>query len=60
MTSGAVPDHGEVDRMHTLPLRSLRCAEVWAGGERTASLVEMPGMVAWVHATLIVLERVAG
>jgi sigma-B regulation protein RsbU (phosphoserine phosphatase) len=29
--------------------RRLRCAEIWAGAERTASLLELPGLVAWVH-----------
>src|SRR5262245_30238207 len=27
----------------------LKCAETWAGNERTASLVELPGLVAWLH-----------
>lgn len=27
----------------------LKCAETWAGNERIASLVELPGLVAWVH-----------
>lgn len=30
-------------------MRRLECAETWAGNERTASLVELPGLVAWVH-----------
>lgn len=29
--------------------RRLQCAEIWAGSERTASLLELPGLVAWVH-----------
>ena len=29
--------------------RRLQCAETWAGNERTASLVELPGLVGWVH-----------
>jgi len=29
--------------------RHLACAETWAGNERTASLVELPGLTAWVH-----------
>src|SRR5262245_44189573 len=29
--------------------RRLQCAETWAGNERTASLVELPGLVVWVH-----------
>jgi len=29
--------------------RRLECAETWAGNERTAGLVELPGLVAWVH-----------
>jgi phosphoserine phosphatase RsbU/P len=27
----------------------LQCAEIWAGNERTASLLELPGLRAWVH-----------
>jgi sigma-B regulation protein RsbU (phosphoserine phosphatase) len=27
----------------------LRCAEIWAGNESTASLLELPGLLAWVH-----------
>jgi sigma-B regulation protein RsbU (phosphoserine phosphatase) len=29
--------------------RHLACAETWAGNERTASLVELPGLTVWVH-----------
>jgi sigma-B regulation protein RsbU (phosphoserine phosphatase) len=29
--------------------RRLRCAEIWAGNERTASLLELPGLQAWVY-----------
>ena len=29
--------------------RRLQCAETWAGNERTATLVELPGLTAWVH-----------
>ena len=32
-----------------LSLRRLECAETWAGNDRTASLVGLPGLVAWVH-----------
>jgi phosphoserine phosphatase RsbU/P len=34
--------------MQSMP-RHLACAETWAGNERTASLVELPGLTAWVH-----------
>ena len=27
----------------------LKCAETWAGNQRVASLVELPGLAAWVH-----------
>ena len=27
----------------------LKCAETWAGNERIASLIELPGLAAWVH-----------
>jgi sigma-B regulation protein RsbU (phosphoserine phosphatase) len=36
-----------MNRMPSLP-RRLQCAETWAGNERTASLVELPGLVVWV------------
>jgi sigma-B regulation protein RsbU (phosphoserine phosphatase) len=29
--------------------RRLQCAEIWAGNERAASLLELPGLQAWVH-----------
>ena len=29
--------------------RRLECAETWSGTDRTASLVELPGLAAWVH-----------
>jgi phosphoserine phosphatase RsbU/P len=29
--------------------RHIACAETWAGNKRTASLVELPGLTAWVH-----------
>lgn len=29
--------------------RRLQCAETWAGSERTASLLELPGLTAWIH-----------
>src|SRR5262245_66263684 len=39
---------GSVNRVPSMP-RRLQCAETWAGNERTASLVELPGLVVWVH-----------
>jgi sigma-B regulation protein RsbU (phosphoserine phosphatase) len=30
-------------------LHRLKCSETWAGNTRTASAVEVPGLVAWVH-----------
>jgi phosphoserine phosphatase RsbU/P len=29
--------------------RRLACAETWAGNERTASLLELPGLTVWTH-----------
>src|SRR5919106_2599122 len=29
--------------------RRLECAETWAGNEKAADVVELPGLVAWVH-----------
>ena len=34
--------------MQSMP-RHLACAEIWANNKRTASLVELPGLTAWVH-----------
>src|SRR4029453_2538102 len=42
-------DAGRTDtRLHSVP-RRLACAETWAGNDRVATLVELPGMVAWVQ-----------
>jgi hypothetical protein len=30
--------------------RRLACSETWASNQRTASLVELPGLTAWVYA----------
>ena len=32
-----------------VPSRQLECAETWTSNKRTASLVELPGLTAWVH-----------
>jgi phosphoserine phosphatase RsbU/P len=45
--NAACREHGE-NPMQSIP-RHLACAETWAGNERTASLVELPGLTAWVH-----------
>ena len=34
--------------MQTVP-RHLACAETWSGNERTANLVQLPGLTAWVE-----------
>jgi sigma-B regulation protein RsbU (phosphoserine phosphatase) len=31
--------------------RRLECAEIWTGSERVASLLDLPGLVAWVSST---------
>jgi phosphoserine phosphatase RsbU/P len=49
MTFNALRDDRSVDRIQPLVRRRLKCAEAWAGHERTADIVEMPGLVAWVH-----------
>jgi sigma-B regulation protein RsbU (phosphoserine phosphatase) len=49
MTSDAGLDDRNCSGIESLPRRRLERAEAWAGNERTASLVEMPGLVAWVH-----------
>ena len=36
----------------------LRCADTWAGNDRTASLVELPGLSAWVHSIPAGLDSV--
>ena len=48
MTSDAAPDGRPLKRTQSLA-RRLDCAETWAGNDRTARLVELPGLVAWVH-----------
>lgn len=49
MTSDRTLDGGTVTREGPQPRRRLEPAETWAGNARTAGLVAMPGMVAWVH-----------
>jgi sigma-B regulation protein RsbU (phosphoserine phosphatase) len=34
--------------MQPIP-RRLACAETWAGNDKAASLIELPGLTAWVH-----------
>ena len=48
MTSESADSGRSVERMPSIA-RRLECAETWAGNERTAGLVELPGLVAWVH-----------
>jgi len=48
------PAGGECSGEHSdiptrLVSRHIACAEIAAGNERTASLLELPGLVAWVH-----------
>ena len=38
----------------------IACAGTWAGSERAASLLELPGMLAWVHSTPAGSSRVGG
>jgi phosphoserine phosphatase RsbU/P len=45
--NAACLEHSE-NPMQSMP-RHLACAETWAGNKRTASLVELPGLTAWVH-----------
>ncbi len=40
--------------------RRLGCAETWASNERAASLVELPGLTAWVHSVAIGPDRAGG
>ena len=42
-------DREQSDNLMQSMTRHLACAETWAGNERTASLVELPGLTAWVH-----------
>jgi sigma-B regulation protein RsbU (phosphoserine phosphatase) len=60
MTTGSSTKLG-----HTFPsapyLRThIECAGTWAGSERVASLVELPGLLAWVHSTPADLSKVGG
>ena len=41
-------------------VRRLECAETWAGNDRTASLVELPGLTAWVHSVPVGQGRAGG
>lgn len=46
MTPDTDPDG--IDR-NDMPITRLACAETWTGNSRTAGLIELPGLVAWVH-----------
>jgi phosphoserine phosphatase RsbU/P len=50
VTANTGLDDRSVDRSVSLPRRRLDRAEAWAGNGRTAGLIEMPGLLAWVHA----------
>jgi len=43
-------DDPRVNRVQSGPTR-LACGETWAGNERISSLIELPGLVAWVSST---------
>src|SRR5258706_57800 len=40
--------------------RHLACAETWAGSDQTASLIELPGLTAWVHSVPVDLSHAGG
>jgi phosphoserine phosphatase RsbU/P len=40
--------------------RRLACAETWAGNKEAASLVELPGLTAWVYSVPVGLDHVGG
>jgi sigma-B regulation protein RsbU (phosphoserine phosphatase) len=40
--------------------RRLACAETWAGNNETASLVELPGVTAWVYSVPVGSDHVGG
>src|SRR5216684_2904203 len=40
--------------------RHLACAETWAGNDPTASLIELPGLTAWVHSVPADLSHAGG
>jgi phosphoserine phosphatase RsbU/P len=45
----------------TPPVRTqIACARTWAGSERVASLLELPGLLAWVHSVPAGLSKVGG
>ena len=45
--------------MQSMP-RHLACAETWSGNKRTASLVELPGLTAWVHSVPLGASQAGG
>ncbi len=42
------------------PARRLACAETWAGNNLAASLIELPGLTAWVHSLPAGPDRAGG
>ena len=45
--------------MQSVPQR-LACAETWASNQRAASLVELPGLTAWVHSVPVGTDHAGG
>jgi phosphoserine phosphatase RsbU/P len=45
--------------MPSIP-RRLACAETWASNQRAASLVELPGLTAWVHSAPLGRDHAGG
>ena len=45
--NAAFSEHSK-NALESMP-RHLACAETWASNQRAASLVELPGLTAWVH-----------
>jgi sigma-B regulation protein RsbU (phosphoserine phosphatase) len=56
--NAAFREHSE-NPLESVP-RHLACAETWAGNQQTASLVELPGLTAWVYSVPVGLSHAGG
>ena len=59
MTIDATSSEDTENRARSIP-RHLACAEIWAGNDTAASLVELPGLTAWVHSVPAGPDRAGG
>ena len=60
MTTGSSTYHEHNLTVAPFLRTQMACAGIWAGSERTASLLELPGLLAWVSSTPAGSSKVGG